>query len=439
MTVPVSATLAVNEELARRRASGQDVLALAFGEAGLPPAPVLRTLLADNAGRTDYGPVAGCAELRRAAAGYWERRQLQTDPEMVVAGPGSKALLFAALLAVGGDVVVPQPSWVSYAAQNRLAGGHPLFVPTRRDQGGVPAPELLGPAIRAARQHGREVRSLVLTVPDNPTGTVAENDTLRRVCELAQAEDLVIVCDEIYRDLVHDPGRRLTSAAQLAPEHTIVTTGLSKNLALGGWRLGVARLPHSDLGVRLRAQLLAIGSEIWSAPAQPVQHAAAYAFDEPPELVGRVAASRRLHAAVARAVHERLAAAAVAAPSPQAAFYLYPDFGPVRRRLRDVWGVGDAVGLSRLLLDRFGVGVLPGTAFGDAAEALRIRVATSLLYGRDEAEREAALHHDDPLTLPWIDAALGRLGRVLRELSGGASAATAAAEGDPYPSDPRKV
>src|SRR5580692_5247192 len=102
-TVPVSATLAANEALAARRLRGEPVLALAFGEAGLPVHPRLAAELADTAGLGAYGPVAGTQRLRTAAAGYWSRRGLATDPAAVVAGPGSKALLFATLLALGTD------------------------------------------------------------------------------------------------------------------------------------------------------------------------------------------------------------------------------------------------------------------------------------------------------------------------------------------------
>src|SRR5215470_12072649 len=106
--VGVSATLAANEALAERRRRGERVLPLAFGEAGVPVAPVLRDALATASDRNGYGPVAGSAELRAAAAGYWARRGLPTEPGDVVCGPGSKALLFGLLLGLHGiDVAIP--------------------------------------------------------------------------------------------------------------------------------------------------------------------------------------------------------------------------------------------------------------------------------------------------------------------------------------------
>ena len=95
--VAVSATLAANDALAGRRLDGQQVLPLGFGEAGLPVHPALRAALTAATARSGYGPVAGIPALRAAAAGYWDRRDLPTDPDLIVAGPGSKPLLFAEL------------------------------------------------------------------------------------------------------------------------------------------------------------------------------------------------------------------------------------------------------------------------------------------------------------------------------------------------------
>ncbi|TNY35074.1 pyridoxal phosphate-dependent aminotransferase [Thermomonospora catenispora] len=412
----ISATLAANEALERKRREGVPVLPMAFGEAGLPVHPALRRELADAAGRNGYGPVAGSPELRAAAAGYWTRRGLPTDPELVVAGPGSKALLFGLLLIIGGEVAVPQPSWVSYAAQAALTGAGALFVPTRPDEGGVPDPELLAEAVRAARRRGRDVRSVVATLPDNPTGRLAGESTVRRLCEVARELDLLIISDEIYRDLVHASDETVSSPALFAPERTVVTTALSKHLAAGGWRLGVARLPEGAAGRALRADLLGTASEIWSCAPAPIQRAAAYAFSEPPELVEHVDRSRRLHAAVAGAVAARFTAAGCRVPAPQASFYVYPDFAPVADRLAEQ-GVRTGAELAELLLDRYGVGTLPGSAFGEPAPALRLRVATSLLYGESDEQRLAALEAEDPVELPWIARSLDRLERVLSEVT----------------------
>lgn len=417
MSVTMSATLAANEAIARKRRSGTPVLPMAFGEAGLPVHPALSDALAASAGRNAYGPVAGSADLRGAAAGYWGRRGLPTDPAQVICGPGSKPLLYGLLLAIGGDVVVPSPSWVSYAAQARLAGRDPIFVSTPPGQGGVPEPELLRTAVTEARRAGRDVRAVVVTLPDNPTGTLAGPETVRRLGAAARELDLVIVADEIYRDLIHDPVATPPACpSAYAPERTVITTALSKNLALGGWRIGVARLPDGELGTRLRDELLGIVSEIWSSPSGPIQQAAAYAFGEPPEITEHIAASTRLHAAVAGAVADAFVAAGALMVPPQAAFYCYPDLEPRRGRLYEKYGIVTGADLSSVLLEEYGVGVLPASEFGEPAAALRLRVASSLLYGETTEQRETALAADDPLALPWIDGALRRLRTVLGDL-----------------------
>ncbi|MBO2455258.1 pyridoxal phosphate-dependent aminotransferase [Actinomadura barringtoniae] len=414
--VPLSPTLAVNEAIARKKREGAWVLPLGFGEAGIPIHPALVRELAAGADRGAYGPVAGSAPLRAAVAGYWARRGLPTDPGMIVSGPGSKPLLFALITAIGGDVVVPAPSWVSYAAQATLANVDPVFVATPPGEGGVPSPALLADAVVRARAAGRTIRAVVVTLPDNPTGTLASEETVRRLCTVAREHDLVIISDEIYRDLVHDPSRQVHSPAAFAPERTVVTSSLSKAHAAGGWRLGVARLPEGPFGEALRASLLGIASEIWSSSPAPVQHAAAFAYSEPAELVAHVDRSRRLHAAVMGAVADRFAAAGARVRRPEAAFYVYPDLDPLRATLQARHGVRTAADLCDLLLERYGVGVLPGSSFGEPAEALRVRVAPSLLYGENDEQRLEALAAPDPATVPWIATALDRLSEVLADL-----------------------
>ena len=140
---------------------------------GLPVLPSVAERLGAAAGENSYGPVAGSSAVRAAAAGYFERRGLPTGPEQVLLAPGSKALLYALLCVLPGDVVLPRPSWVSYAAQAALAGKRVIDVAIAAEAGGVPDPAALREALAAARAQGHEPAILVLTLPDNPTGTVA--------------------------------------------------------------------------------------------------------------------------------------------------------------------------------------------------------------------------------------------------------------------------
>jgi aspartate aminotransferase len=393
MAIRQSATLAVNERLRARRAAGEPVLHLAFGEAGLPVLPQLGDVLANSLRHNDYSPVAGTPSARDAAAGYFSRRNLPTEPGQIVLAPGSKPLLFALLAVLPGDLVLPVPSWLSYSAQAALVGKAVIGVPIAERAGGAPDPARLEQALADARADGRRPGVLLLTVPDNPTGTLAPPDVLAEVCRIAEREGLVVISDEIYRDLCRAPADYL-SPAELLPERTIVTGGLSKNLALGGYRIGFTRLP---------AELMAgeTGSDL-------------FALAEPPEVTERIAASRRLHAALTDEVYRIFLGAGATCRPPEAAFYLYPGFAG----MRDTIGVHTGRELAELLLDRYGVGVLAGEDFGDDPHSLRLRVATSLLYGETDEQRLAALNSPEPLALPWIADSLATLTDALADLTG---------------------
>ncbi|MFI9024120.1 pyridoxal phosphate-dependent aminotransferase [Streptomyces sp. NPDC053560] len=433
-----SATLAINETIRARRAAGEKVLHLGFGEAGLPVPDDITAVLSAAAGRNGYGPVVGEEAARTAAAGWFTRRSAATGPEQVLFAPGSKALLFALLAVLPGDVVLPCPAWVSYAAQAALAGKRVVDVPVPDAAGGVPDPALLEDALAVARADGARPGVLILTVPDNPTGTVAREADVRAVCEIAERHGLVVISDEIYAEVLHPAGpdadsagpdaggsadprrtaepRRAPSAVRHLPERTVVTSGLSKSMALGGWRIGFARVPAGAWGERLMRDLTGVASEIWSSLAAPMQAAAAHILADPPEVRAHIDAARRLHGTVARAVHAEFTTAGAHCRAPEAGFYLYPDFEPLRPVLA-AQGITTGAGLAAALLEGHGVGVLAGEAFGDAPEGLRARVATSLLYGETADERRSALRSPDPLTLPWIEASLAHLREALTALT----------------------
>ena len=407
-----SATLATNERIRELVAAGSPVVHLAFGEAGLPVHPVLREMLDAAASKNSYPPVAGTAAARSAAAGWFSRRGVACTDDAVILAPGSKPLLFAVLMAIDAVVILPRPSWVSYAAQAQLANRHVVRLPVPGAVGGVPDPD----ALRSwAREHPRQQAVLLLTLPDNPTGTVAGKEVLGEVCEVAREQGWWILSDEIYRDLAYEPDA-FTSPAQLLSERTVVTSGLSKHLALGGWRAGFARFPGTNEGRRLREVVEAIASEVWSAMAAPMQEVAAFALEEPDEIRDFVDAGRRLHREVNRALHRVLSEHEVDARPPAGGFYLYPDFGRHAAAL-GARGIDSSDRLAARLLDEHRVAVLPGSAFGDDPERLAVRVASSLLYGAGDDERWTALNSSAPAELPWIAGALQKVGDALESLT----------------------
>jgi len=410
----LSPTLATNEAVRLRQRRGENVVHLAFGEAGLPVHPLLRDALQQASGANSYGPVAGSAALRSSVAGYYSRRGLVTEPRQVVVAPGSKALLYALLLVLDGDLVLPRPSWVSYEPQARLAGKEVVRVDVPASAGGVPDPQALLAEVARAREGGLDPRIIILNHPDNPTGTHADADLLGDVLGVARECGLFVVCDEIYAELAHSPDS-FVSAAALDSDNVVVTGGLSKSHALGGWRIGVLRVPPTDLGRGLVERLMSVASEIWSCLPAPIDAAAVAAFDEPDALVEFVAAARTLHATVSRAAFTVVAGAGLACRPPTAAFYLYPDFERLQAPLAEC-GIATGVELSEHLLEEFGVAVLPAEAFGDSG--LRARLATSLLYGESDEERWDALSAGtEAADLPRVRSALEQLAEALKLLA----------------------
>lgn len=414
---PLAPNLALDQEIARRIAEGEDILHLGFGESRLPVYAGLAARLAEGASRNAYGPVAGDMASRSEVAGYFRRRRLHTEPDQIMLGPGSKSLTLAILAAIGGDVVIPRPSWVTYDPQVRLVGRSAIPIDIPVVCGGVPDPDRLQRGLDEARVSGLRPAVMIQTSPDNPTGTTVPPSLVKELAEIAVAEDLIVISDEIYSDIVFDANATSVSPAAVIPDRTIITTGLSKSLSLGGWRIGVARFPEGPLGSRIGAEVAAIASESWSSLAGPQQAVAEYAFGEPDDLVAYRDRCSALHSKVATTVYEIFRTHGVECRAPTGGFYLYPDLHSLRSRLAR-HGVSDSASLERYLLDELGVAVLGGHHFGDDPKALRFRVATSMLYGDTVEQQQEALDAEDPTLVGHVAARLDRLNRIVRDLAG---------------------
>jgi aspartate/methionine/tyrosine aminotransferase len=392
-SLAASATLAMNEAVAQRRAAGRETLHLAFGQASFPLHPLLRAALADAADATGYAPVQGVPALRQAIAAYLTRtRRLSVAPEQVIVAPGSKPLLYALLQVLDGDVLLPVPSWVSYAPQVRLAGRRAIDVATDADDHHRLTPAALTAALEGARRAGADPRILLVNTPSNPTGGMFAPEDVAAIAGWAREAGVTLISDEIYAELAHG-WRAHVSPAQYYPEGSIVTGGLSKGFSAGGWRLGYAAVPAGAAGARLMDALRALASEIWSAASTPVQLAAVVAYTPHPELETYLRQSARLHGAVTHRLHARLTALGLSCPRPAGAFYLYPDFAPWRSALAQL-GVNTSQQLATYLLEQWDIATLPGSDFGESTAALRLRLATSMLTSPAasgaEADRDAA-------------------------------------------------
>jgi aspartate aminotransferase len=415
----MSPNLRLNEIVTSRRRRGVETLHLGFGEARLPLVPELAEVLAEASRCTNYSPVAGTDSAREAVAGYFRRRRLSTDASQVMLGPGSKPLLFAIIAALNGDVYIPVPCWNSYAPQVVLSGHTPIPVPISAAYGGLPDPRLLGQRIDDDRRRGNRPAAVIVNSPDNPTGTSVSTEVLRELCVLIADTELTLISDEIYRDLYYADGgpapERFTSPAELFPDRTVVCTGLSKSLAIGGWRIGSARFPSGGFGQALRDRALAIASDVWSTLAAPMQAVAAYAFSEPPAITERLRHSTRMHGSVARACYELCRSSGAEVRRPTGGFYVYADFGAHRHTFAQ-HGVVDSVSLADVLLSKFDIAVLAGHHLGDDTHRLAFKIATTGFVGESNDEQLAALAAPDAAQLPhvrrrlrWLDAALAAL------------------------------
>lgn len=384
---------------------------LALTDPGLPVAPELAERLAGAADAVPE-PAGGGAAARTAACGYWERRGLATEPEHVVFAPGPGPLLLALLAATDADLVVahPSPSW--YPGPARLLGRRVHLVPAPAECGGVPDPVALLEVLRRAPHDGRP-RLLPLSVPDDPTGTLAPPELLHEVCEAADETGLTLVSDETFRDVLHDPAAVLVSPAEILPGHTVVLADLAAGALTPGWPAAMARFPAAGPAAGLLAPVLDALAAQRAEVAAPVCEAAALALTEPAVLRHRQAAARRLHAAVAAAAHRAVTAAGALCLPPQAGFHLYADLRPLGHALA-ARGITDSVALEEWLPAALG-----GHRFGDDPRALHVRLATSALYGATPREREAALHAPDPLRVPHVAAAVAELGRAFTDVTAG--------------------
>lgn len=391
----------------RRRPEGRRA---ALTDAGLAVPPELSDRVATCRDTTPQPP-GGDLTVRTAACGYWERRGAAVTPEDVVVAPGPAPLMLALLAAVGGDLVLPRPAAPWYAPPARLLGRRVHFVPTPAECGGVPDPVALLETVRRARIEGARPALLVLAVADDPTGTVAPPELVHKVCEAAAQADLLVVSDETFHDMPHDPLTVVLSPTESVPERTVVLADLASGLLPSGWPAAIVRFPANGPAAAPRSLVRDALAAQRALLATPLAGAAALALSEPPALLRRTRAANRLHAAVSAAVHADLLRLGALCLPPRAGFHLYPDFAALRPALaaQGVHGQDD-------LAERL-PGALPGHRLGDDPGELRVRIAVSALYGVSPEERESALRAADPLRVPHVADALAGLGRAFTELT----------------------
>ena len=363
-----SATLAINERCDELRLQGRNVYKLGLGQSPFPvPAPVVEALQA-NAFQKNYLPVQGLAELRAAVASYHCRRQeMECIPDNVLVGPGSKELMFLLQLVYYGDLVIPTPTWVSYAPQAHIIGRHVRWLKTESADKWRLTPHELEKL--CLHDPGRP-RIVILNYPANPTGGTYEGRELKALAKVARRFGVILLADEIYGELHHDA--RHVSIARYYPEGTIISGGLSKWCGAGGWRLGTFTFPT---GLRwLQDAMANVASETFTSTSAPIQYAAVRAFSGGSEIEAYLHHSRQILKALGRRLVARLEQGGINVQAPSGAFYLFPDFSPGVERLRRR-GIASSSQLCEALLEDTGVAILPGSNFGRPDGELTARIA----------------------------------------------------------------
>ncbi len=382
--LPLSATLKINEESKRILQTGGKVYKLGLGQSPFPVPDLVVEELRKNAFQKDYLPVKGLAELRESVASYHGRMDgIEATAEDVLVGPGSKELMFILQLVYYGDLVIPNPSWVSYAPQATIIGRKICWIPTHEQDRWLLCSEEID---KLCREDAERPRILILNYPNNPSGATYCLDELKAIARVARKYRIILLSDEIYGEL-HHKGEHV-SIAKYYPEGTIISSGLSKWCGAGGWRLGTFTFPGSLRW--LQEGMASVASETYTATSAPIQYAAVSAFQEEPALQQYLVYCRKVLRALGRSLCEKLSSAGVSVHEPEGAFYLFPNFKPMADQLHRR-GITTGAEFCTKLLQDTGVAILPGYVFGRPEEEFTARLAYVDFNGAAVLDAVAAL------------------------------------------------
>jgi aspartate aminotransferase len=370
--------LARAQELER---NGREVIHLEIGQPDFETFDNIRLagIRAITEGRTRYTPPMGIGRLRQVIAEQvGKQRGLQINPNQVVVTPGAKPNLFfpaLALIEPGDEVIYPNPGFPTYEAMIRVAGGTPIPVPLKEESNFSFDLEAFHQLVN------QRTKLVILNSPSNPTGGVMPLADLEQVAYTAQQFGFWVMSDEIYARLAYD-GISVPSIASLPGmmERTIIVDGFSKTYAMTGWRLGFGIMPE-----RLAKVVELLLTHSVGSTAEFVQIAGVEALSGPQEQVNEVVREYQKRRNVL--VDGLNAIPGIKCQRPQGAFYVFPNISS--------FGVSSSK-MADLLLEKAGVAVLPGSAFGAYGEGyLRLTYSNSLEH---------------------IKAAINQISGVLREL-----------------------
>lgn len=347
-----SATIAISTLATTLKAQGRDILSFSAGEPDFDtPEPIkLAAKAALDEGFTKYTQVAGIPELKQAIANKLKRENgLCYEPKQILVSNGAKQSLFnvfQALIDKGDEVIIPSPYWVTYPELVAYSGGSNVFIETNEQNGFKITAKSLRQAITP------RTKALVLTTPSNPTGMVYTKQELESIAQVLHGSDIVVIADEMYEKLLYD-GEFVSvgSISQDMFERTITINGLSKSVAMTGWRMGYCASADTTL-IKLMTNLQ---SQCTSNINSITQKASIIALEGGVDT--QIEAMRQ--AFLARrdlAVSSINAIQGLHTLSPQGAFYLFISIGSACG--------GDSMAFCKQLLEQEGIALVPGSAFG---------------------------------------------------------------------------
>lgn len=348
-------------------ASMKEVISLGIGEPDFDsPRPIVEAgirSLQDN--ETHYTANRGILPLRTAVSEHLEKLyNVSYDPqdEVVATVGGSEALLLAitALLNPGDEMLLPTPCFVSYQGVIMMAGGVSVEVPSRMENNFVPDPKDLEAAITP------KTKAILINYPSNPTGAVAERETLLEIAKIAEKHDLIVISDEIYDRLVYSGEHVCFPALPGMRARTILIGGFSKDYAMTGWRIGYICAPRELMeGIARIHQYVIMSAPTMSqyAALEGLTCCESYVQDMVKEYDRR----RKL-------VVEGFNYIGLPTFEPRGAFYAFPKVS--------VTGLDDEAFANRLLTEKE-VAVVPGSAFGPGGEGF-VRCSYATAYDQLE-------------------------------------------------------
>lgn len=349
-----SQTVEITNLARQLRQDGIDVISLSVGEPDFTtPKEVIdyASLMAEQ-GKTKYVATDGLPEFKQRIQEKMKRDNgLDYELNEIFVGAGAKQVLynlFMALLDPGDEVVVPDPYWVSYTEQVKLAEGVPVIAHTTADTAYKLTPEILDEVVT------EKTKILVLNSPNNPTGSVYTLEELQALADYLDDKDIMVIADEIYEVLVYDGEHiSLASISETMKKNTIVINGVSKSHAMTGWRVGYACGDSEVISAITKLQ-----SQLVSSVSTPAQYAAVRAYDMDHtflEEYNQLFKKRRDNA-----YQKMLELPYVTCIKPEGAFYLFPYF----KETAEKCGFNTVDDFVKAILSEKHVALVPGSAFG---------------------------------------------------------------------------